>query len=151
MTNVTFYLLPPENSSQEITIKDKLICYLSHTNWCIGKRILISCSSEKEAVKIDQTLWKQPTYSFIPHNLTQQGPSYGAPIEITWPNQIFTGPRNLLINLLPYLIDSFSEFLEIIDFAPNEQPLKQLARNRYKQYRSLGYQLHITKIRSLCM
>ncbi|VFP82231.1 DNA polymerase III subunit chi [Candidatus Erwinia haradaeae] len=148
MTNVTFYLLPPENSSQETTIKDKLIYYLAHTNWCTGKRILISCPSEKEAVKIDQALWNQPTYSFVPHNLAQQGPSYGAPIEITWSNQVFTGPRNLLINLLPYLINSFSEFLEIIDFAPNEQPWKQLARNRYKKYQSLGYQIDIQKIRS---
>ncbi|VFP88771.1 DNA polymerase III subunit chi [Candidatus Erwinia haradaeae] len=143
MTHVTFYLLQPINLFQDINYQEQLICFLAYTNWKKRKRMLILCQNKEEAITIDEALWNQPIYSFIPHNLTKQGPSYGAPIEITWPNQRFTGSRTLLMNLGPHLINSFSEFSEIIDFVPFEQPLKQLARDRYTQYRNLGYQLSI--------
>jgi len=37
--------------------------------------------------------------------------------------------------------DFASAFHEVIDFVPHEDDLKQLARDRYKAYRSVGFQL----------
>ena len=50
--------------------------------------------------------------------------------------------RDLLISLLPHFADFATAFHEVIDFVPYEDTLKQLARDRYKAYRSVGFQLN---------
>lgn len=50
-------------------------------------------------------------------------------------------PRDLLIALLPQFADFATAFHEVVDFVPYEDTLKQLARDRYKAYRSVGFHL----------
>lgn len=48
-------------------------------------------------------------------------------------------PRDLLINLQSQFADFATAFHEVIDFVPIDEQLKQLARERYKIYRSVGF------------
>ena len=50
-------------------------------------------------------------------------------------------PRELMICLQTEFADFATAFHEVIDFVPYEDALKQLARERYKIYRSVGFQL----------
>ncbi|XNM63724.1 DNA polymerase III subunit chi [Escherichia coli] len=50
-----------------------------------GKRVLIACEDEQQAIRLDEALWTRPPESFVPHNLAGEGPRGGAPVEIAWP------------------------------------------------------------------
>ncbi len=141
MKNATFYLLEHHDIQDGLTAVEALACALAASRWRAGKRVLIACEDDAQALKLDEALWQREPASFVPHNLAGEGPRYGAPVEICWPGRRGNAPRDLLISLLPQCADFASAFHEVIDFVPHEEELKQLARDRYKGYRSVGFQL----------
>ncbi|AIN47202.1 DNA polymerase III subunit chi [Candidatus Palibaumannia cicadellinicola] len=145
MKQVTFYLLDQHVIINGLITMEQLACNLAVLHWRAGKRVLIACENYKQAIKLDNALWTQTPAAFIPHNLVGEGPQDGAPVEIYWPHQHRHVPRDLMVNLLPAYIDFALSFHEVIDFVPDEEYLKQLARKRYKAYRSVGFQLITAK------
>lgn len=141
MKNATFYLLDQHATSDGLTTVERLACDLAAGKWREGKRVLIACEDDAQALRLDEALWARDPDAFVPHNLAGEGPRYGAPVEICWPQRRGNAPRDLLISLLPSCADFASAFHEVIDFVPDEDALKQLARDRYKAYRSVGFQL----------
>ncbi|AKZ65834.1 DNA polymerase III subunit chi [Candidatus Palibaumannia cicadellinicola] len=143
MKTATFYLIN-NNIKNELIAIERLACYLAILKWRAGKRILIACVHNKQARKLDDALWAYTPTVFIPHNIVGEGPTDGAPVEICWPTRLSPVNSDLLISLLPTCAKFASFFNEVIDFIPNEESLKQLARTRYKVYRKVGFQLTIT-------
>ncbi|WP_074012731.1 DNA polymerase III subunit chi [Candidatus Sodalis sp. SoCistrobi] len=141
MKNATFYLLDQHAISDGLTAVERLACDLAADKWRQGKRVLIACVDDAQALRLDEALWARDPHAFVPHNLAGEGPRYGAPVELCWPQRRGNAPRDLLISLLPACADFASAFHEVIDFVPDEDALKQLARDRYKAYRSVGFQL----------
>ncbi|OZI13791.1 DNA polymerase III subunit chi [Sodalis-like symbiont of Philaenus spumarius] len=141
MKNATFYLLDQHAISDGLTAVERLACDLAADKWRQGKRVLIACEDDAQALRLDEALWARDPYAFVPHNLAGEGPCYGAPVELCWPQRRGNAPRDLLISLLPACADFASAFYDVIDFVPDEDALKQLARDRYKAYRSVGFQL----------
>ncbi|MGL9769645.1 MAG: DNA polymerase III subunit chi [Sodalis sp. (in: enterobacteria)] len=141
MKNVTFYLLNQHVIIDGLTAVERLACTLAADKWRQGKRVLIACEDNTQALKLDEALWVRDPQAFVPHNLAGKGPSYGAPIELCWPHCRGNAARDLLINLLPAYANFASTFHEVIDFVPNEDALKKFPRDRYKEYRSVGFQL----------
>ncbi len=141
MKNATFYLLDQHDLQDGLTAVERLACELAASRWRGGNRVLVACEDEEQALKLDEALWQRDPASFVPHNLAGEGPRYGAPVEICWPGRRGNAPRELLISLLPHCADFASAFHEVIDFVPFEDHMKQLARDRYKAYRSVGFQL----------
>jgi len=142
MKNATFYLLETDTPVDGLSALEALVCELAEARWRAGKRVLIACESEQQAIKLDEALWQRPASAFVPHNLAGEGPKYGAPVELAWPQRRGNAPRDLLISLLPQFADFATAFHEVIDFVPYEDSLKQLARDRYKAYRSVGFHLN---------
>lgn len=130
------------HANKELQRYEVLVCELAAKYWRIGKRVLIACESLQQAERLDEALWHNSTKQFIPHNLAGEGPKKGSPIELSWPEQRGNLLRHLLINLLPYTADFVTVFQEVIDFAPCEEHLKKLARERYKSYRRIGFHLN---------
>ncbi|AIU87097.1 MULTISPECIES: DNA polymerase III subunit chi [Pectobacterium] len=141
MKNATFYLLEHDSKSGELSAHEALACDLAAECWRAGKRVLIACEDEQQAIRLDEALWQRDPNAFVPHNLAGEGPRHGAPVELAWPQRRGNAPRDLLISLLPQFADFATAFHEVIDFVPYEESLKQLARDRYKTYRSVGFQL----------
>ncbi|CUX96245.1 DNA polymerase III subunit chi [Candidatus Gullanella endobia] len=141
MKNVIFYLIEKYDISNGLTTVEQLACNLAADKWRQGKRVLIACEENDQAFKLDEAMWVHDPNAFVPHNLAGEGPNHGAPIELCWPQCRSNTPRDVLINLLPVYADFVSAFHEIIDFVPNSNVLKQLARDRYKIYRNFGFQL----------
>ncbi|MDR7343513.1 DNA polymerase-3 subunit chi [Pantoea alhagi] len=146
MKNATFYLLeqvPGQDAAADgLSAVERLTCDLAAAHWRKGQRILIACEDEQQAIRLDEALWQRPANAFVPHNLAGEGPKYGAPVELAWPQRRGNAPRDLLISLLPQFADFATAFHEVIDFVPSEESLKQQARERYKAYRSVGFHLN---------
>ncbi|AMA65187.1 DNA polymerase III subunit chi [Candidatus Arsenophonus lipoptenae] len=145
MKKVTFYLISNLSLQKKLEIHELLACQLACKLWRINKRILIACENKSQAEKLDKMLWEINPDQFIPHNLTGEGPIYGAPIELCWPTKSSNHMRDILINLQSTFIQFSTVFNEILDFVPIDEHLKQLARERYKIYRNMGYDLIIAK------
>lgn len=141
MKQVTFYLLENDHFIGALSAHEAIACRVAAQRWRAGQRVLIACESLEQALRLDEALWQQDAHQFVPHNLAGEGPNFGAPVELCWPEKRGNAPRDLLINLLPHFADFATSFHEVIDFVPYQDTLKQLARERYKTYRSVGFHL----------
>ncbi|HHT7764424.1 DNA polymerase III subunit chi [Pasteurella multocida] len=136
-----FYLL------SEQAQMEKMACDFAASAWRLGKRVLIACETEQQALDIDEALWAREADEFVPHNLSGEVTIYATPIEVSWKGKRNAQRRDLLINLQAEVPDYVSSFIQVIDFVPVEEHLKVLARERYKQLRQLGWQLSTEQIK----
>ncbi|NBI12399.1 DNA polymerase III subunit chi [[Haemophilus] felis] len=135
-----FYLLNNEQKTEDMA------CDLAASAWRLGKRVLIACETEQQALDIDEALWQREPEEFVPHNLSGETTSSPTQIEISWQGKRNAQRRDVLINLQQRLPDYVSSFNQLIDFVPVEEAQKALARERYKQLRELGWQLSTEKM-----
>lgn len=140
MKQVQFYLLS-QTQNGELTAAEALACDLAAKAWRLGKRVLIACETEHQAQALDEALWAREADDFVPHNLSGEVTTYATPIEIAWKGKRNAQRRDLLISLQTDLPDFINSFNQIIDFVPVDETQKAQARERYKQYRQLGWQL----------
>lgn len=145
MRQVQFYLLQQE-SVESLNAEEAQACELAAQAWRAGKRVLIACENEEQAFLLDEALWAREPDQFVPHNLSGEITSYATPIEISWKGKRNAQRRDLLINLQQTLPEFINSFTQIIDFVPVTEMKKAQARERYKQYRQLGWQLSTINI-----
>ena len=94
MKNATFYLLETDTPVDGLSAQEALVCDLAGARWREGKRVLIACADEAQAIRLDEALWQRPADAFVPHNLAGEGPKYGAPVELAWPQRRGNAPRD---------------------------------------------------------
>ncbi|OOF65846.1 DNA polymerase III subunit chi [Rodentibacter sp. Ppn85] len=135
--NAQFYILNAESKKSV----EQLACDLAASAWRLGKRILIACETEQQALDIDEALWQREPNEFVPHNLSGEATQYPTPIEISWRGKRNAQRRDLLINLQHDVPEFSHSFTQLIDFVPVEEMSKAQARERYKQLRMQGWQL----------
>ena len=137
MKQVQFYVLTQDNIYEHT-------CDLAAKAWRLGKRVLIACETEQQAFEIDERLWAREPDSFVPHNLSGEVTQYATPIEISWKGKRNAQRRDLLISLqqaIPEYVASFTQVIEFVPIQETEKAEKAQARERYKQYRQMGWQL----------
>lgn len=138
---VQFYILDKTQATMPLSAMETLACDLAAKAWRLGKKVLITCETEEQALNIDEALWAREPEEFIPHNLSGEITQYATPIEISWAGKRNAQRRDVLINLQTQIPEFITSFSQVIDFVPNDEQLKTIARERYKQYRQLGWQL----------
>ena len=116
-------------------------CQLINTAYAQGKRVAVQVTDSSEAQKLDDMLWTFNDQAFIPHEIaTAASPSHArimALIGTATPHNF----SNQLINTgtsIPEQLESVEHVIEVVDA---DAQRKQLARERYKQYRDRGWQL----------
>lgn len=134
MKQVQFYVLTQDNIYEHT-------CDLAAKAWRLGKRVLIACETEQQAFEIDERLWAREPDSFVPHNLSGEVTQYATPIEISWKGKRNAQRRDLLISLQQDIPEYVVSFTQVIEFVPIHEADKTQARERYKQYRQMGWQL----------
>lgn len=134
MKQAQFYLLNETNI-------ETLACQLATKQWRAGKRVLIACQTEQQAQEIDELLWANEPDSFVPHNLSGEITQYPTPVEISWLGKRNAQRRDVLINLQTQIPNFAQMFHHIIDFVPTDESEKAVARERYKQYRQMGFEM----------
>lgn len=145
MNQTTFYLmsektaLSAENQTQALEALYLAACQLASEHYRQQKWVYIHCQNKQQAFAIDELLWQFEPTRFVPHNLKGEGPVTGAPVEIGFdpigPNK----SRQILINLADQVPAFAVNLPHIIDFVATDETLKRNARQRYRQYQSLGY------------
>ncbi|GGW51838.1 DNA polymerase III subunit chi [Alishewanella tabrizica] len=149
--SVTFYVLAePKGAASDMTSADAgthnelspapahfaFACQLCADLYRAKQRVFVYVANQQQAELIDDLLWQFDPDSFVPHNLSGEGPARGAPIEIGW--QAPRQSRQVLINLTDNMPEFARRFASVIEFVPAEAALKAQARERYKQYRQAG-------------
>jgi len=104
------------------------------------KTVFIQTQTKQDAEIIDELLWTQDPYSFIPHNILGEGPNKAPDIQIGFGDKC-GHQHHVLINLATHVPLFFSQFHQVYEFVPLKEELKQLARDRYKFYKDRGYPL----------
>lgn len=144
MSQVCFWVLELAESRESANAEFadahlKLACEQATLCYRNQQKVFVYTDTQQQAEQIDELLWSFEPDSFVPHNLLGEGPKYGAPVEISW--QAPTSYRQVLINLASQVPPFAQQFNQIYDFVPLDEQLKQLARQRFKQYRAQQFQL----------
>jgi DNA polymerase-3 subunit chi len=137
---VQFYLPKPIDPANTATptvpglvLQACLLCAELYRN---NQKVFVYCANQQDAEQLDEVLWQFDAHSFVPHNLAGEGPARGAPIEISWlPPK---NSRQVLINLTSTVPVFVNRFSQIIEFVPQAESDKDIARQKYKHYRQLG-------------
>ena len=136
-----FYVIEKNSQQGELSAEEALACDLAANAWRLGKKVLIACETEQQALDLDEALWQRDAEQFVPHNLSGEVTNYATPIEISWVGKRNAQRRDLLINLQQNVPEFVQSFNQIIDFVPADETRKVQARERYKQLRQLGWEL----------
>lgn len=137
MNRVDFYLLA-EN--------DPLACELFACRLCeqvYQKRLKIYMftTDRDQALRLDERLWDFQDKSFIAHAIYPEN----APVQIGTSTPQVENGFDVLINLTATVPAFFHQFIHIMEIVPSEQLLIAKARERFKYYRSQGWQLESHK------
>lgn len=136
-----FYVIEKMQAQGGLSAQEVLACDLAAKAWRLGKKVLIVCETEQQALAIDEALWQRDPEQFVPHNLSGEVTHYATPIEISWAGKRNAQRRDILINLQNEIPDFVQSFNHIIDFVPTEEQQKTIARQRYKIYRQMGFDM----------
>ncbi|ONG14797.1 DNA polymerase III subunit chi [Klebsiella pneumoniae] len=60
MKNATFYLLDNDATVDGLSAVEQLVCDIAAERWRNGKRVLIACEDEQQAIRLDEALWSRP-------------------------------------------------------------------------------------------
>jgi DNA polymerase IIIc chi subunit len=60
MKNATFYLLDNDTHQDGLSAVEQLVCDIAAERWRSGKRVLIACEDEQQAIRLDEALWARP-------------------------------------------------------------------------------------------
>ena len=139
---VDFYLL----SSSSEDDKQNFVCRLLEKVYHRGHRVFVICDSQAHAEQIDELLWTFKDDSFIPHNLQGEGPQPAPPVQIGYGIEKPRDFHDILVNLSADIPSYFAGFKRVIEVVINDEPAKEISRNRYRDYRANRCDLHIHEI-----
>lgn len=137
MTDVVFVQLDEGITSfEEAQLVDIVVAAISH-HYDQKRRISVLAQDHDQACWLDELLWQLPPERFLAHQLVGEGAPNQAPIEIAY-QQVDMNPRPVLFNLALQPIDSVRSIRVLYDFVFADPERKQLARERFKHFRSQG-------------
>lgn len=145
-TQVMFYLLDDDKNADASDTSSAFYhaCLQASHFYRQNQRVFIYTQDKEQSEKIDELLWAFDNDSFVPHNLSGEGPINGSAVEISY--QTPRGRRPVLINLTSTVPEFANQFQFIVDFVPSDESLKQQARERFKACRQLGFQVNNQKV-----
>lgn len=135
MARADFYIL------SQGTDPARFACGLANKAWQQGHTLHILASSREAATGLDELLWTFHDISFLPHALVGNRDSDRVPITIGWPEAAQRG-GDVLINLSSQWPAQAAAFNRVAEIVGADSAARQQARERYRQYREKGFDLH---------
>ncbi len=132
-----FYMIAgkPQFVAQPLLV----VCQLAVKILTANQPCLIFCESSEQADFLDELLWDFDDDAFVPHQIVGTDEDEELTPILIVPPGLETPMRSLIINLrneLPPM--GFTRVLEII---PSAESAREPARNRWRQYKALGFEL----------
>lgn len=141
VSRVDFYVLPSGLSAE------RFACAMAAKARRKGLQIYVHTASKPDALNLDDLLWTFKDISFLPHRLHDAGEDDGSSVTVGWDGRL-PEPAQVLINLTRGIPEFAASFERIIEAVVPETPLREQARERYRRYRELGFELHSHEIDS---
>lgn len=142
MPAISFYILPAQAEHQRLIFACKLIEKAYRT----GHKIYIFTASEKQSRQLDDHLWSFRAGSFVPHQVYSGAlPAIENPVLIGTlePPQPWQGT---IINLSMHVPESLEQSQRLLEIPDSSFDAKQAARNRYRHYQQLGWEITTHKL-----
>lgn len=145
---IDFYVLETSNPQQAMQFTCRLIEKLYSEE---QKQIYVQFNSRADAERFDALLWTYRDDSFVPHHFYNPMDDSPAPVTLGFIDNADETPddqTDILINLsrgIPAFYDQFEHIIEIVFADPL---IQQFGRERYKQYRDLGYSINTIKLKA---
>lgn len=122
-------------------------CEVVHRHYLAGRRLLIYTADARRLAHFDQLLWSFEPTAFIPHVADDDPLAEVTPVllsqHLTLPlTQDSDGQPPWLLNLdlaLPPQPERFKRILEIVSLHDED---RKAARERWRQYQTLGHEMH---------
>lgn len=141
MPRVDFYVLPEGLSTQ------RFACNMAAKARRQGYEIYIHAASRPDAVSLDELLWTFQDISFLPHRLDDDAADDGSRVTVGWEGRL-PPEGQVLINLCAAIPEFAARFARIVEAVVPESPLREQARERYRRYREMGFELHSHELES---
>ena len=107
--------------------------------------IFIKTDTQKQAEELDKVLWTFRQESYIPHTLVDQDSNNTQPVQIGWiDNEI--EDAEAIINLSDGMPDISNDLKKIHEIIDNIDEKKEKARERWKKYKSIGFNIKAHKV-----
>ena len=109
-------------------------------------RVYVAVSSEAEAVKMDNYLWTARAGDFLPHSRFNEISDDASPVIIG----INAPPENFNADVMVWGLDApaqnFNQFKYLVEIVDGRTKENNVARERYKYYKTQGYEINVHKI-----
>lgn len=149
MKKAAFYLL----AAPLAKMRDLYVCRLVEKAYQNELKVYVYANSLVETQTIDTQLWTFRDISFVPHKIyTANDSSSSLPLHL--PSTLIgcidppSGYNEVLINLTSTVPTFFADFSHIIEVVPNDENLRQIAREHREQYKESGYETVIHEIQT---
>lgn len=140
MTRVDFYVL--ENAGSDSLM---FACRLVEKAFLAGHRVHVATASAEEAGRLDNLLWTFRPGSFVPHCLATRRAAdepLATPVTIGDTVEVADEQRDVLVNLSGIAPREPARYRRVAEIVAADAASKGAARERYRQYRTLGCELH---------
>ncbi|MDQ2994163.1 MAG: DNA polymerase III subunit chi [Pseudomonadota bacterium] len=135
---VDFYILSSDNLVQ----RDHFACQIIEKAFLSHHKLFVATQSVDHAKQLDELLWVFRPDSFVPHAQVGTTP---APIIIGTLADARPG-YDVLVNLSEQQPQVDADVQRLIEIVPKVPEQQQSARERFRQYRELGFILHTHNI-----
>lgn len=138
MAEISFYVLPTAKESARLGLVLKLVEKAYE-----AREPTYLLFDDKEFMNdADRAIWGMRDNAFIPHTVLTSADDIDALDLIYLSAEEFAVPnRSLLINLSRTFPTRHTEFQRIFEIITKNPDSIQISRNRYREYRDLGYEI----------
>jgi len=142
MPSIVFYSTPNNKaefgSDEDKSSLQQTLVKLVSRRYRSGQRIFVRCCDQTQMLELDEALWKLEADSFLAHSIDGEPSASQAPILIGTNNPTNMNGFACWVNLTESALVPIPRTEEIIEFVPNQDEAKALARERYKAYCQQG-------------
>lgn len=146
MANATFYIISPDSPQASQSSFMDYVFFLADFFTQQNAKIFINCENRTYAEELAEVFWNTSPERYIAHNLVGEGPQHGTNVEIGFQGVKPLWNRQIVLNLANVHTTFANQFTEVVDFVPCDENTKQIARERFKQYRQAGFQMQTIDI-----
>jgi len=131
-TVVKFLLLKTETSIVKQTIETLTDLYHRHD------KIFVLCEQRSVLEQVDEYLWHESHNSFIPYSVEGECTQSSSNVLLSTQSTQLSSSK-AMINIGAELPDRLNNLREIIELVKTSEEDKENARQRFKYYRQLGF------------
>ncbi len=141
MKKADFYILAGADDESRQQFLGKLLNRIMRTEL----QVYLYCADQFNAETLSELLWQFQATSFLANRLVTE--SHIARISLGWPEQHLPSHRQVIINLSDHIPDDAAQFERIAEIVIQQPDSLLASRERYKNYRTEGYEIQHNDMR----